>query len=546
MYRRANPQGKRNTPTDSNERRNDLPSEEAGGTTPSYQRIKSHRRQRRQDERRASLVMMGWRVIAYLAVTGVLIFIARITVMRTSTLASGIDERIHIHLTLYDSVYNNQIVRDKKDRHTVNDDTTAWLDIDNKNIPSTLGSVYGPNVTACPVTVLFMDPRLGDPSYGPGRPAWFALESVAAFSHDACVLLLTSTCVMKEYLPNMKGKAEEEKCAENAVKNLVYSRSLPLFRNMMAQGRVRISFLETTRYHLKSCRDFGNPTGAFIHVDFWKDEFIQGIDSDLVLMMQDDAVLCTPLQETLVDYQNYAYVGGVWPRKASKLNPHPPQGMCLGMPGLWKSWMLPQRRWERFDQGLTNKAVEKPKQLLVTEFPTVCENGLGPVGNGGFSLRSRSWMIQAITACPHVKLSGMDTSAAEALACKVLDDVNEDLYFSVILRGLRAPLPSAVEAALFSVEMMWPEDAMLVYGAPSGKADLLTNPTKPRRQISNQNGRVLTVPVGLHKPFWYHPTELLRSESMRQSCPFLPYIFTPEMSRWRAFGSVTQWAGVGS
>ena len=58
--------------------------------------------------------------------------------------------------------------------------------------PYILTSMYGSKVMelGCNLTVLFMDPRLA--TARPGEPAWYSLESVAAFSGDAaCVLLQT-------------------------------------------------------------------------------------------------------------------------------------------------------------------------------------------------------------------------------------------------------------------------------------------------------------------------------------------------------------------
>jgi hypothetical protein len=483
------------------------------------------------------------RIVVYLASSWIIVTAVRTFIFRRSTSDGSFGENISRHVPLYDQVYqlalDEESSQDNKKSHVADDD-------DGEKGPRAafIGSSYGPNVTACSATVLFMDPRLGDPSYGPGQAAWFALESVAAFADHACVLLLTSSCTMKDHLEKRHIEVSDQH-AEEAVEHAVYSKSLPLFREMIAQGRIRLSFLDTAKYSLKSCRDFGNPTAAFVHVDFWRDEFLDGIDSDLVLMMQDDAVLCTSLEDNLEDYRQYAYVGGVWPPKASKAHPNPPEGVCLGMAFLWKSWLIPQQRWTRFQKGLTKKPATEPDQLLETQFPAICEEGQGPVGNGGFSLRSRDWMVKAITTCPHVKLSGIDMADTTHIsACEVRDYVNEDLYFGVVLRGLQAPMPSAVEAALFSVEMMFPEDAMDVYGVPPGNAEILSNSSRP--QISDNEGRALTIPIGVHKPFWYHSNDLLRSKAMRMACPFLPYIFTPEMSRWQEFVPEKQWAGIGT
>jgi hypothetical protein len=540
MHHRPAPKSKREIlPKTSCETGSSASKDEGGAESHQPPGRPRRRRKRVAGSQERILSPLCTRVAIYLVISWIVVTAARTFIFSRSSTS---DFTFRRHFPLYDRVY--QLARDNEESSQgnkkihVNDEREPALTKE-----AILSSSYGSNVTACSVTVLFMDPRIGDPSYGPGQAAWFALESVAAFAEHACVLLLTSSCTMKEQLEAQRHEKVSEGHAEEAVKHAVYSKSLPLFREMILQGRVRLSILDTAKYRLKSCRDFGNPTAAFVNVDFWRDEF-QGIDSDSVLMMQDDAVLCTSLHEQLADYKQYAYVGGVWPPKASKLHPNPPQGMCVGMAGLWKSWMLPQRRWERFQKELTDKPATEPDELLETQFPAVCADGNGPVGNGGFSLRSREWTVKAITTCPHVKFSGVDTGATTALACKVLDSVNEDVYFSVVLRGLHAPMPSAVEAALFSVEMMWPEDAMDLYGAPPGKDEILSKSSRPR--ISDNEGRALTIPIGIHKPFWYHSNELLRSKSMHQACPFLPYIFTPNMSRWREFAPEKQWVGVGT
>ena len=66
----------------------------------------------------------------------------------------------------------------------------------------------------------------------------------------------------------------------------------------------------------------------------------------------------------------------------------------------------------------------QPKEILPETFPPVCEDGRGPVGNGGLSLRSRKWMIKAIETCPHVTNSGLEIDD-QPLACKVFEKVNE-------------------------------------------------------------------------------------------------------------------------
>ena len=52
-----------------------------------------------------------------------------------------------------------------------------------------------------------------------------------------------------------------------------------------------MSILNHDKYTSKSCSDFSNLSAALMKVHFWQDEFIE-TDSDLVLTLQDDAVLC--------------------------------------------------------------------------------------------------------------------------------------------------------------------------------------------------------------------------------------------------------------
>jgi hypothetical protein len=89
------------------------------------------------------------------------------------------------NLELYDEVYKLKEERRKPP------DLTEWPEYERR--PYQLGPTYGPSITECSVTIVFMDPRFGFPvyNYGPGQAAWFALESIGAFAPEACVLLQT-------------------------------------------------------------------------------------------------------------------------------------------------------------------------------------------------------------------------------------------------------------------------------------------------------------------------------------------------------------------
>ena len=282
-----------------------------------------------------------------------------------------------------------------------------------------------------------------------------------------------------------------------------------------------------------------------MNIHYWTDEFIDGVDSDHVLFTQDDAVLCHEFY--MDDYVDYAFVGSVWSKKSFQLT----EGMCNGMPLRWSSWLAPQKRWERQQKRLSTIPMEKrlprPDILLNGTFPGVCSDGNGPVGNGGLSLRSRSWAIKAIETCPHVKYSGID-SEGRVLACKVLEDINEDLYFGIVLRGIGAPFPSAIEAALFSTEMLWPEQVVAMFGAAQ-TADLSSN----QRHRIIHDGTEITVPAAVHKPWWYHSSELLHSTVMNNACPFLQYVYPTEQSeKWKEWQRLRpaedklHWQGIGA
>lgn len=136
-------------------------------------------------------------------------------------------------------------------------------------------------------------------------------------------------------------------------------------------------------------------------------------------------------------------------------------------------------------------------------------------------MRQRTWMQTAIATCPHDKYSGMDLKS-ESLACTVLDQVEEDVYFSVILRGMGASFPTAAEAALFSAETLLVEDVVAMYGVRDG-TDYRARITSGTKAVSF-HGKTLTIPVGLHKPWWYLPKDLL--QEMNKACPYLKYVYS--------------------
>jgi hypothetical protein len=457
-------------------------------------------------KRRFRVTPLARRLLVYILGSVITVWILRRILVPSSVRhhhRPRVDARVANHIKHYEAVYRGS-------------KTTDGVDVQRKF--QNLGPTYGANITSCDLTVLFMDARIGDPSYSSSGPAWFALESLAAYApkdDSTCVLLLTHSCAMQKHMQSATKDEVTVYGAQEAVRDNIYSKSLPLFRELVHHGRVRVSFLDVDKYNLKSCEDFGDPTPAFLHIDFWRNEFLNHMDSEVVLVLQDDVVLCQDLDIWIGE--KYAYAGGLWPKEANDLYPRPAEGMCQGMPAYWESWLAPQRKWE-----LTKEAGLKPDEILKKDFPPICENGEGPVGTGGFSIRQRSWMQTAISTCPHSKYSGLKL-VAESLACEVSDEVNEDVYFSVVLRGLGAPLPTAVEASLFSAETLFVEDAVEMYGVRDGMdVDKLEHNSK----TVLVNGKSLTLPVGMHKPRSYLPPSLLIDLS--KPCPYLKYVYNPQ------------------
>jgi hypothetical protein len=402
--------------------------------------------------------------------------------------------------------------------------------------PYTLISTYAAYVKDCSITVVIMDDKLSRPQYdyGKGQPLWFMLESIGVFApKDACVLLMTSDCAMKSYL----GESADDEAVKNEIAKGIYEQSLPLFRKTIESGRVRLSFLNHDKYHVPRCSDFGSSNNALLHHDFWMDEF-EDRDSNHVMIIDQHSVLCYPLiAEHMTEF---AHVGSVWPKSHNPLQRDFLEGPCQEMPRFWHSWTRPQRR-HKGEHGSTMPLREK--------LPEVCDGNRAPVGSGGLSLRDRRWMRRAIETCPHVAYSGLDPENADHfLPCKVFDEVNEDVYFATVLQGMDAPLPNAYLASLFAAEALWPEEVSEVYFTPSDQHAHNVLVAKDRPKITSVDGDVdLVIPNGVHKTWWYHPDEMLRSEVMADSCPFLPYIYTSNMNRYDEYTQEKQmWIGVGS
>ena len=131
-----------------------------------------------------------------------------------------------------------------------------------------------------------MDPRISTLHWG--APALFSLESIATHLSHACVVITTSNC--KVQIPEIN---QSQILREDVVYQHIYNSSLPLFQKMIQRGLVRVIFLDHQKYKLPSCDNFYNPSAAMMHINYWgSGQFIDGVDSDMVLVIQNDSLLC--------------------------------------------------------------------------------------------------------------------------------------------------------------------------------------------------------------------------------------------------------------
>jgi hypothetical protein len=361
----------------------------------------------------------------------------------------------------------------------------------------------------CRLTVVVVDPR--PPTSMFNHSIWYALESVATHVPYACVVINTASCQVfnQSYDNVIESSTNQEEV--NVVASVIYERALPLFRRMMEYGLVRINILNIKKYGLHHCDNFENGNSIFMNIHFWTDEFIEGLDGETVLIVQDDSVLCRHFD--IDSWRHFAYVGAPWP---------PWVITCESARETWQKW-APR----------CNGVTEHQLNESMSQFCTKRYGGFQ--GNGGLSLRNRSWMIEAIQRCP-THYSGLDKY--ESFHYR-----NEDLYFAQILTGLNAHMPSAFEASLFSVESLFPEQtAEYVNLEESEVVDTI------ERLWNTGNGFLLyqrmhqhesyfenslaieivpqlhTIPLGFHKPWLYHSNIILQGAQVREECKFLKFV----------------------
>jgi hypothetical protein len=135
---------------------------------------------------------------------------------------------------------------------------------------------------------VLVEPRLptADFSYA----GLFTLVSVTTYVAYSCVVLQTSSCSV---LPVKDGEDPEPMSRQiEEVAKQTYHRALPMCRGMLERGLVRITILDRSIYKLTDGTNYYTPSNAWMSVNYWKDEFIEKVDNEMILIVQSDSVIC--------------------------------------------------------------------------------------------------------------------------------------------------------------------------------------------------------------------------------------------------------------
>lgn len=406
--------------------------------------------------------------------------------------------------------------------------------------PLTTSYKMGGNDGGCAATVVVADPRI---PYFPANDTMFTktLESFAEYMpNNACLVLQTSSCklqqecVERDASPNTvlyigdetssdRGHytsmnsschgGERMKATKGAyellseVEEFVHARAGPHLKAWMKRGRVRVSILDHSKYGLKACDNFFSPNFFFLSAQYWREEFVSD-DSDTVVVAQRDVFLCKPLDLSV--WGGFDYVGSPWHKgwpwmqnlyKSNTLRIDPQRK--VGIHPNVEAWQEYWKQHDADDIGDLSHLADLGPNLT---FPQNLDwRGSSPwVGNGGFSLRSRKWMIRMIRLCPHQQHSGVTPTKLTSAFCSIAKGIQEDMFFSLMLSLTGANLPSPELASFFGMDQDfgWPNDFLHVDNAKASdwiKQMIGANASTDFNQEMREIGHAL--PVGQHKCF---------------------------------------------
>jgi hypothetical protein len=287
----------------------------------------------------------------------------------------------------------------------------------------------------------------------------------------------------------------------------IYTRAGPQLRSVIEKGRVRISILRHDEYGLQACDNFYNPKQLFMSARFWVNEFHPQQDADLILNVERDVFLCKPLTFTAVvgekkpitTWSKFAFVGAPWrPRVGGgvaqlrafarhdlerQYPAHNPKYSSRSWGNYWKDQEVHYTGYVMNNSTTPScTTLQDRVNQVLCPLPPFPADLTWPekypyrpahykVGNGGFSLRSRKWMIRAIRACPDLELSGLfpdglnttrsNSTLLNSTTCTATR-LFDDVYFSLVIQVIGGLVPSAEQAVQFSGGMVWANDVLKV------------------------------------------------------------------------------------
>lgn len=407
------------------------------------------------------------------------------------------------------------------------------LVLEGYDVPLEILATYT-NKTACTLTIVIAEPSL--PLLPSNDMAYVnSLESTAEYAPPgSCFVIQTSGCALRKIVDEKNvhpatvvkgGKILSSKHADKnnnytswntrqLVSTSIHSRSGPHLTEWIDSGRVRLTILNHTTYNFQC--DSYNVNALWMNSHYYTHEFLEQ-DSDTLLFIQRDSFLCRPFD---VDkWKQFAYVGGPWMRGWGRLGIgtvrsfwrrgrggfHVVDGLREEKNGSysvnqWKEyWQSERGKTCSVEQGLENCTIrEHPPNFPDAKLH---KKIYGMVGNGGLSLRSRTWMLRAIHICPYPPYAALPINLKENAICTAHDGMRlqEDVYFSAILGAIGAPLPTALEAQLFVQDEPWTDELVPTRDVLEETVSRLFGEDETDRHVLEQEGIKSFRSVGYHK-----------------------------------------------
>jgi len=309
-----------------------------------------------------------------------------------------------------------------------------------------MGAHYRVTTPPCSLTAVLFDSEVFQYTSKPTHFLWTTgLESfvqhVVGMNDDGhvfddsnvCLTIQTSKCPLVSSL-NEKKDEEGTGYHEEMLGNLIFERLGSNAQKFAKTGRIRVQFLDDEFYREGPCKKWKKPTN-FISSDlYYEREFIDGVDSDHILIFEEQALWCRKFE--LDKWKDFAYVGAPWTAGLGYIRDEWSKIANIGAEY--------EKSWGDEDGG---KGVFK--ELVVDEIPLV--------GSDRLTLINRTWIKRAINICPQKQLAQLPHDVVSKKECVATGRPEAEIYFGCVLNGIRAPIPSTFEASLFSAKFYWPD-----------------------------------------------------------------------------------------